>query len=94
MPAVINPTAQELLTRETIVRDIMEKRVRFCQRVRSVPDLLEYGVCDRCGERRYGISNVTDMSFKCVECRAEEQFPIPDFDAMKPKLDLEDFARI
>ena len=53
--------------------------------------------CTNCGERRRCISHVVDMSTECCECYMQrrikerlELLPKPS----KPKLDLEDFARI
>lgn len=91
----INPMAQELLNRESIVRQIADRRVAFVERASSSP-YTSYATCDRCRRRYWGIASIADMSFKCVICMAEEQFPIPDFDAPgpKPKLDVDDFARL
>lgn len=50
--------------------------------------LLSFGRCDKCGSVRHGMDSVSDLSFTCVVCRAEELFPDP------PKLDVDDFAKV
>jgi uncharacterized OB-fold protein len=50
--------------------------------------MLSFGRCDKCGSVRHGMDSVSDLSFTCVVCRAEELFPDP------PKLDVDDFAKV
>ncbi len=52
---------------------------------------LEKGQCYRCGGVGFGITSVVDLSFLCLDCLGNVLFEKP---SEKPKLDLEDFARI
>lgn len=52
---------------------------------------LEKNRCDRCGGVGFGITSVVDLSFLCLDCLGNVLFEKP---IEKPKLDLEDFAKI
>lgn len=43
--------------------------------------------CNKCGNRRHGFGSLLTGQFKCLWCLADAQFA-------KPKLDVDDFARI
>ena len=104
---VLKPSESELARREAVVRDIMEKRVEFVEKARERFYGVQYARCNTCGNYCEGISNMLDLSFKCLNCCAREKFPIPDFDAEErrsyiapelndsaPRLDVDDFARV
>lgn len=107
MPDVLKVSPGELARRESIVRDILQKRADFVEKARERFYGVQYARCNTCGHYCEGISSVLDLSFKCLNCCAMEKFPIPDFDAEErrpyiapelndraPRLDVEDFARI
>lgn len=43
--------------------------------------------CDKCGRTYFGFGSMLTAQFKCLYCLADERFA-------KPKLDVDDFARI
>lgn len=67
--------------------EIEQKRHDWVEKVLESGQL-SFDRCDKCGSVRHGMDSVSDRSFTCVVCRAEELFPDP------PRLDVDDFARV
>lgn len=86
----------ETIQRKQIEEDVQNAAMRIWANQESYVQPI-FTRCTHCGEMRRCISYVVDLSTECCECYMQrrireriELLPKPS----KPKLDLEDFARI